>query len=105
MRRSVQSGVLCGLLAATVAMPVAAGGPQRGCAEAGGFRLSTIDAFIPIAIGAGWPAELEDFLEGALQAYDNNDDDSICWRPFQPVQTGAFPPGVFNIVDNVVVQR
>ena len=105
MRRIYLALVLATLIAAIAAGPVTAGGPQRGCAEAGGWTESTIDAFIPFAISQGWPVELTDVIEAALEGYNNNGDDSICWKPFKPVVTGAFPPGVFNIVDNVVVER
>lgn len=105
MQRTYRA-LLLGMIAAALAVgQAAAGGPQRGCAEAGGWSLSTIDDFVEFAITEGWPPELTDVITAALEGYNNNGDDSICWKPFRPVQTGAFPPGVFNIVDNVVVER
>jgi hypothetical protein len=98
------TAVFAAALMALVAAPVGAARPDAGCGStASQWEVVTLQQWLDATEAAGLDVPTADepaFLAGLKAAWDKNDDDLVCMKPFQPTQTPAFDPWFFNAKDN-----
>jgi hypothetical protein len=98
MRRAILP-LLLALLASSIAGPVLAAKPARGCPNPA-FMLMSPEAFRALSLSVGVPPELlgADW-EAGLLGFDKNGDRLICVKDL-PDTRGHAGGWVFNVVDN-----
>ena len=98
-RIGATSVIAIGLLSVSLAAPVNAAKPARGCPD--GKELMTIQEFRTESLSVGVPPEIlgAEWEAGLRSGFDKNGDGSLCVQDV-PDTKGHLGTWIFNVVDN-----